>query len=127
MASFCEETSCLGLGPEWLECCQQEEVSCCSEKRTTRVSDEELAELSKGLHLTAPVGLYGTLRHGKKLETAGRLEKWFRLTYCSQATKLSSTAGCLAMSLRHATGTGHTTPTLYALLATYWDTAAHEN
>ena len=49
MASFCEEPSCLGLGPEWLECCQQEQ----SEKENNArfgnfVTDEELVELSKG-------------------------------------------------------------------------------
>lgn len=41
-----------------------------------------LAELSKGsfqkMHLAAPVGLYGS--HGKKLVTAGHLEKEFHLT-----------------------------------------------
>ena len=47
MALFCEEPSCLGLVPEWLECFPQEQ----SEKENDAqfgklVSDEELAELS---------------------------------------------------------------------------------
>ena len=50
MASFCEEPCCLGLGPEWLECCQQYEKS--ELENDARfgnfITDDELSELSKG-------------------------------------------------------------------------------
>ena len=43
MALFCEEPSCLGLGPEWLECCQQEQSENENDARFGNlVTDEEL-------------------------------------------------------------------------------------
>ena len=50
MASFCEESSCLGLGPEWLEYCQQNEQTGIENDRrfANFVTDEELADFSKG-------------------------------------------------------------------------------
>ena len=54
MALFCDAPSCLGLGPEWLECFQQHEQS--EQENDARfgnfVTDEELAELSNGFVLT---------------------------------------------------------------------------
>ena len=50
MALFCEEPICLGLGLEWLECCQQYEQS--ELENDARfgnfITDKELAELCKG-------------------------------------------------------------------------------
>ena len=50
--SFCEDRFCLGLGPDWLECCRnyhKEDKSGADSKRfKTFITDDELADLSKG-------------------------------------------------------------------------------
>ena len=47
-ADFCENPTCLRLGPEWMECCRSKSDRAESQRFTSLVTDDQLAELSKG-------------------------------------------------------------------------------